>query len=305
MIAVVLALSGYVGMRYATSGKPVDEGSAATGPQVTSGPGAATNGPTTGPGGGGRRAPAASAPSAESTIPIPERTRGSDPATSGSPAPGGVPEDLGEWKCSEKRWAVGHPATGTACHALGTRVRVKGSLSAVSGVEADIQVVVENADSGQTVAGPFSCENKQFTDAAGRHECGPQDVGPGSRAVPRGHQMDLPRQHRAGGIRRRRRVQLVGVAGFVQEHTTVRRASAVPEIVLHQADDAIGLWERTELAHGGQLPPPFWAFAWAGGQAVARYLLDHPEVVRNRRVLDLAAGGGVVAIAAALAGPAR
>jgi predicted nicotinamide N-methyase len=92
------------------------------------------------------------------------------------------------------------------------------------------------------------------------------------------------------------------VGGFVQEHTTIRRASAVPEIVLHQADDAIGLWERTERAAGGHLPPPFWAFAWAGGQAVARYLLDNPEIVRNRRVLDLAAGGGVVAIAAALAG---
>ncbi|GAA0918057.1 class I SAM-dependent methyltransferase [Virgisporangium aurantiacum] len=92
------------------------------------------------------------------------------------------------------------------------------------------------------------------------------------------------------------------MAGFVQEHTTIRRASAVPEIVLHQADDAIGLWERTERAAGGHLPPPFWAFAWAGGQAVARYVLDHPEIVRNRRVLDLAAGGGVVAIAAARAG---
>lgn len=92
------------------------------------------------------------------------------------------------------------------------------------------------------------------------------------------------------------------MGGLVGEHTTVRRASAVPEIVLHQADDAIGLWERTEQAAGGHLPPPFWAFAWAGGQAVARYLLDNPEVVRNRRILDLAAGGGVVAIAAALAG---
>jgi predicted nicotinamide N-methyase len=90
---------------------------------------------------------------------------------------------------------------------------------------------------------------------------------------------------------------------FVRQHTTVRAASAVPEIILHQADDAIGLWERTELAAGGaQLPPPFWAFAWAGGQAVARYLLDHPDVVRGKRVLDLAAGGGVVSIAAALAG---
>jgi predicted nicotinamide N-methyase len=92
-------------------------------------------------------------------------------------------------------------------------------------------------------------------------------------------------------------------AGFVRRHTTVRAASAVPEIVLHQADDAIGLWERTEQAGGGaQLPPPFWAFAWAGGQAVARYLLDHPDVVRGKRVLDLAAGGGIASIAAALAG---
>ena len=92
-------------------------------------------------------------------------------------------------------------------------------------------------------------------------------------------------------------------AAFVRRHTTARAASAVPEIVLHQADDALGLWERTELAAGGaQLPPPFWAFAWAGGQAVARYLLDHPDVVRGNRVLDVAAGGGVTAIAAALAG---
>jgi predicted nicotinamide N-methyase len=90
---------------------------------------------------------------------------------------------------------------------------------------------------------------------------------------------------------------------FVLQHTTPRAASAVAEIVLHQADDAITLWERTELAAGGaQLPPPFWAFAWAGGQAVARYLLDNPDRVRGRRVLDLAAGGGVVAIAARLAG---
>lgn len=91
-------------------------------------------------------------------------------------------------------------------------------------------------------------------------------------------------------------------AAFVRRHTTVRAASAVPEVLLYQADDAITLWERTELAAGGELPPPFWAFAWAGGQAVARYLLDHPDAVRGKRVLDLAAGGGVTAIAAALAG---
>lgn len=95
------------------------------------------------------------------------------------------------------------------------------------------------------------------------------------------------------------------MAGFVREHTTIRPAAAVPEIVLHQADDAISLWEQTERAAGGHLPPPFWAFAWAGGQAVARHILDNPGLVRGRRVLDLAAGGGVVAIAAAIAGAAE
>jgi predicted nicotinamide N-methyase len=77
----------------------------------------------------------------------------------------------------------------------------------------------------------------------------------------------------------------------------------VPEIVLHLADESVPLWAKTEdeLAATG-LPPPYWAFAWAGGQALARYLLDHPEVVRGCRVLDLAAGSGLVAIAAAKAG---
>jgi predicted nicotinamide N-methyase len=93
---------------------------------------------------------------------------------------------------------------------------------------------------------------------------------------------------------------------FVREHTRPAPASYVPEIALHQADDAIALWERTEEVAGGErLAPPFWAFAWAGGQAVARYLLDHPELVCGRSVLDLAAGGGIVAIAAARAGATR
>jgi predicted nicotinamide N-methyase len=78
----------------------------------------------------------------------------------------------------------------------------------------------------------------------------------------------------------------------------------VPEIVLHQADEPIGLWEETEQAAGREQPPPFWAFAWAGGQALARYLLDHRELVAGRRVLDLATGSGLVAVAAARAGAA-
>jgi predicted nicotinamide N-methyase len=74
--------------------------------------------------------------------------------------------------------------------------------------------------------------------------------------------------------------------------------------MLHQADDPIGLWELNEGEYRSEQPPPFWAFAWAGGQALARYVLDNPSLVRGRTVLDLAAGSGLVAIAAAQAGAA-
>jgi predicted nicotinamide N-methyase len=87
--------------------------------------------------------------------------------------------------------------------------------------------------------------------------------------------------------------------------TTLRPVPLVPEIRLYQADDPVGLWERIELASGeADQDPPFWAFAWAGGQALARYLLDHLEVVRGRHVIDIASGSGLVAIAAAQAGAA-
>ena len=79
----------------------------------------------------------------------------------------------------------------------------------------------------------------------------------------------------------------------------------LPEIRLYLARDAFGLWEQIERDTGqDQLPPPFWAFPWAGGQALARYLLDQPGCVRGRVVLDLASGSGLVAIAAAVAGAA-
>jgi predicted nicotinamide N-methyase len=78
-----------------------------------------------------------------------------------------------------------------------------------------------------------------------------------------------------------------------------------PEIGLRLADEAVPLWQKTEEDLGRMgLPPPFWAFAWAGGQALARYVLDHPELVRGKRVLDFASGSGLVAIAAAKAGAA-
>jgi predicted nicotinamide N-methyase len=82
------------------------------------------------------------------------------------------------------------------------------------------------------------------------------------------------------------------------------RLPFVPEVRLHLANDAVVLRARLETLAGGALPPPFWADAWAGGQALARFVLDNPEVVAGRRVLDVASGSGVVAIAAALAGAA-
>lgn len=90
---------------------------------------------------------------------------------------------------------------------------------------------------------------------------------------------------------------------FVREHTGLAYVPFVPEIRTYQADDAIALWEITEQGHGGPgLAPPFWAFPWAGGQALARYVLDRPDLVAGRAVLDLAAGSGLVALAASLAG---
>lgn len=78
----------------------------------------------------------------------------------------------------------------------------------------------------------------------------------------------------------------------------------VPEIHLYLAEDPTLLWARMEAHSGRPLAPPYWASAWAGGQALARYILDHPETVAGRRVLDIAAGSGLVAIAAARAGAA-
>ncbi|HTA07325.1 MAG TPA: 50S ribosomal protein L11 methyltransferase [Streptosporangiaceae bacterium] len=87
--------------------------------------------------------------------------------------------------------------------------------------------------------------------------------------------------------------------------TELSSVPLVPEIQIYQASEPISLWEDTERAKGVTgLDPPFWAFAWAGGRALARYLLDHPAVVRGRRVIDIASGSGLVAIAAAKAGAA-
>jgi predicted nicotinamide N-methyase len=78
-----------------------------------------------------------------------------------------------------------------------------------------------------------------------------------------------------------------------------------PEISLHLLDGPVGLFDVSGGEFRSDEPPPFWAFVWAGGQALARYVLDHPDVVAGRRVHDLATGSGVVAIAAGLAGAAE
>lgn len=93
-------------------------------------------------------------------------------------------------------------------------------------------------------------------------------------------------------------------AEFVREHLRLAPVAHVPEIQLYQTAEAIGLWELTEGEYRSEQPPPFWAFAWAGGTGLARYLLDHPSEVAGRTVLDLAAGSGLAAIAALRAGAA-
>jgi predicted nicotinamide N-methyase len=94
-------------------------------------------------------------------------------------------------------------------------------------------------------------------------------------------------------------------ATFIRNNTRLLPVPHAPEISLHVADEATVLWQKTEDELGEiGLPPPFWAFAWAGGQALARYILDNPGLVAGQRVLDFASGSGLVAIAAAKAGAA-
>jgi predicted nicotinamide N-methyase len=90
---------------------------------------------------------------------------------------------------------------------------------------------------------------------------------------------------------------------FIRANTRLKPVPLVPEIALHVADEAVPIWQKTEDELDAMgLPPPYWAFAWAGGQALARYLLDNRAAVADLRVLDLASGSGLVAIAAVRAG---
>lgn len=97
-------------------------------------------------------------------------------------------------------------------------------------------------------------------------------------------------------------ISRVDPAAFIKANLPISPVPSIPEILLHTAGPASGLWR---LAGRGEAnPPPYWAYPWAGGAVLARYLLDRPEIVAGRRVLDLGAGSGLVAIAAAKAGAA-
>lgn len=93
---------------------------------------------------------------------------------------------------------------------------------------------------------------------------------------------------------------------FIRANTALVSPPLVPEIKLHLATEVVPLWQLTEEELAAQgIPPPYWAFAWAGGQALSRYVLDHPEIVRGKTVLDFGSGSGLVAIAASKAGAER
>ena len=90
---------------------------------------------------------------------------------------------------------------------------------------------------------------------------------------------------------------------FIRAHTILSQTELVPELTLHLASEITPIWQATETwLREANIAPPFWAFAWAGGQAAARHLLDHPALAAGRRVLDFAAGGGIAALAAVRAG---
>ena len=93
---------------------------------------------------------------------------------------------------------------------------------------------------------------------------------------------------------------------FILANTALTAPPLVPEIRLHLATEVVPLWRKTEEELEAEgVPPPYWAFAWAGGQALARYVLDNPAIVRGKSVLDFGSGSGLVAIAAKKAGAAR
>jgi predicted nicotinamide N-methyase len=99
---------------------------------------------------------------------------------------------------------------------------------------------------------------------------------------------------------------MIDRSGFILANTRLLAPPLVPEIRLHLAEESLPIWRKTEEELGEMgLPPPYWAFAWAGGQALARYILDHGDQIQDRTVIDVGAGSGLSAIAAAKVGARR
>lgn len=99
---------------------------------------------------------------------------------------------------------------------------------------------------------------------------------------------------------------MIDRSGFILANTRLMAPPLVPEIRLHLAEESLPIWRKTEEELGEMgLPPPYWAFAWAGGQALARYVLDHGEEIQGRTAIDIGAGSGLSAIAAAMVGARR
>lgn len=99
---------------------------------------------------------------------------------------------------------------------------------------------------------------------------------------------------------------MLNAPAFIRANTRVLTPPLVPEIRLHLAEESVPIWQKSEEELGEMnVPPPYWAFAWAGGQALARYILDNPALFTGQRVLDLGAGSGLTAIAAMKAGAAH
>ena len=109
----------------------------------------------------------------------------------------------------------------------------------------------------------------------------------------------MPEQGKADSVPTSRESRMA----FIKRNTRSQSTNLVPELVLNLADESLPIWEKTEEELGEMnLPPPYWAFAWAGGQALARFILDNPEMTAGKRVLDLGSGCGIVSIAAMKAG---